>query len=404
MPRPIFIDLFAGAGGFSLGAEWCGGKVTHALEIDDWACQTLARNHPETEVFKSDIRSRTTSWIRRHVPKYPDFVIGGPPCQGFSHAGPSRKDPKDPRNSLFREFLRFVRVLEPGTAIIENVPGLLRAKTAAARPVSEVVLEEFAKLGYATSIWELDAHLYGVPQIRRRVFFVASQVFSVLCAPPPTHSPEGPSSLFHLPRARTVRDAISDLPIVDVGDNADTRPYQFAPQNDYQRLMRRSSGRIVRNHQPMHHTARLIARFKTIRPGQSQSDVSSEHAPRARTRWESSPAAYDQNNRRMHWDRPCHTIAASFYANFLHPELHRNFTPREGARIQSFPDHYIFEGKPTVVSAKLLAREGRHAEKHLSQYNQIGNAVPPLLAQHVISHALANKSRRNSPVELVATA
>ncbi|MEJ7717158.1 MAG: DNA cytosine methyltransferase [Thermoleophilaceae bacterium] len=90
----------------------------------------------------------------------------------------------------------------------------------------------------------------------------------------------------------------------------------------------------------------------------------------------------------MFWDRPCHTLPASFYATFVHPELHRNFTPREGARIQSFPDSYVFHGKPTVVSQKLLAREGRHAERHLGQYNQIGNAVPPLLAQAVVNAVL----------------
>jgi DNA (cytosine-5)-methyltransferase 1 len=86
----------------------------------------------------------------------------------------------------------------------------------------------------------------------------------------------------------------------------------------------------------------------------------------------------------MFWDRPCHTIAASFYANFVHPHLNRNFTPREGARLQSFPDAYVFRGKPTVVSQKLLAREGREAERHLCQYNQIGNAVPPVLGAAVV--------------------
>jgi DNA (cytosine-5)-methyltransferase 1 len=103
---------------------------------------------------------------------------------------------------------------------------------------------------------------------------------------------------------------------------------------------------------------------------------------------EISGKVYDQNNRRMHPDRPCHTIPASFYANFVHPFQHRNFTPREGARLQSFPDWFVFEGKPTVVSHKLLAREGRTDEKHLCQYNQIGNAVPPFLAKAIAGNLL----------------
>jgi DNA (cytosine-5)-methyltransferase 1 len=407
--RPIFIDLFAGAGGFSLGAEWAGGNVTHAFEIDDWACKTLARNHPHSRVTQCDLRAVTEHWIRKNIPRYPDFIIGGPPCQGFSHAGPARKDPKDPRNSLFREFMKFVRIAEPGTAVIENVPGLLRAHTAAGRPVADVIRAEFSKLGYTTSIWLIEAHLHGVPQIRKRVFFVASQSLGELSPPTPDHCCDEGEPMLGLKKVLTVRDAISDLPRVEVGDDADTAPYSSAPQNPFQRIMRDGSGPVVRNHQPMNHTPRLIERFKQIRPGQSQSDVSAEHAPRIRTRRESKPACYDQNNRRMFWDRPCHTIAASFYANFLHPELHRNFTPREGARIQTFPDHYVFEGKATVVSAKLLTREGRHAERHLSQYNQIGNAVPPLLAQRIISHILqqsagANRRGDSRPLRLRASA
>jgi DNA (cytosine-5)-methyltransferase 1 len=118
--------------------------------------------------------------------------------------------------------------------------------------------------------------------------------------------------------------------------------------------------------------------------GQKGDELAEEHMPHKRNgNGLKSTQGYSQNNRRMYPDRPCHTLPASFYANFVHPYEHRNFTPREGARIQSFPDSYVFKGKPTVVSQKLLEREGRTADKHLCQYNQIGNAVPPLMAMAI---------------------
>jgi DNA (cytosine-5)-methyltransferase 1 len=270
---------------------------------------------------------------------------------------------------------------------MENVPGILRAKTAGGDPVHEIIRHEFERLGYRVSVATLSAELYGVPQIRRRVFFLGS-LDSDPDPPAPSH---GDANLIDgsLEPVRTLRDAIGDLPLVDVGFTEPLVEYASEPHNDYQRLMRQQAPRLLANHIPMRHSARTIARFAAIRPGQSQSHVGVEHAPRRRLRSESEGAtSYDQNNRRMFWDRPCHTIAASFYANFVHPELNRNFTPREGARIQSFPDGYVFLGKPTVVSQKLLAREGRHAERHLCQYNQIGNAVPPLLGAAVVRAVL----------------
>ena len=104
------IDLFAGAGGFSLGATWAGYEVTHSLEIDDWACETLRANHQDTAVLNRNIVELSDSAVKRDFPRYPDLMVGGPPCQGFSHAAVGRQDPKDPRNSLFREFVRVAKV------------------------------------------------------------------------------------------------------------------------------------------------------------------------------------------------------------------------------------------------------------------------------------------------------
>jgi DNA (cytosine-5)-methyltransferase 1 len=179
----------------------------------------------------------------------------------------------------------------------------------------------------------------------------------------------------------TLWDAISDLPEIEAGEGAEQMEYAIPPQTEFQRLLRENTSHLY-NHKAMSHSKRMVERFKSMSWGDSTSDVPEHLMPLKRNgNGEKSEKAYDQNNRRMYADRPCHTIAASFYANFVHPYINRNFTPREGARIQSFPDWYIFKGKPTVVSHKLLQREGRFTEKHLCQYNQIGNAVPPLLAK-----------------------
>ncbi|MDF2144640.1 DNA cytosine methyltransferase [Knoellia sp. p5-6-4] len=399
----VAIDLFAGAGGFSLGVEMAGYTVTHALEIDAWACDTIRTNHSGTEVFQQDVTAVEDKWFLDHFPKNPDLMVGGPPCQGFSHAAVGRQDPKDPRNSLFRDFARAARVLEPSRVIMENVPGILRAKTSSGESVQHVIVEEFENLGYNVSVLVLNAHEFGVPQIRRRVFFVADSMATPPSAIPATHGESGPTIFGELKPFVTVREALGDLPLVDVGSRLDPVPYTSAPTNAYQAVMRDGAGEAVRNHMPMRHSQRLVERFKTIAPGQSQSHAPEEHAPRLRTRTESQGAGrFDQNNRRMHWDRPCHTVPATFYANFIHPELHRNFTPREGARIQSFPDRYVFEGKPTVVSQKLLAREGRVGEKHLCQYVQIGNAVPPLLAASLLRSLDANSTRTRDEESNVA--
>ena len=145
----------------------------------------------------------------------------------------------------------------------------------------------------------------------------------------------------------------------------------------------RGESNILFNHKAMHHSKRLIERFSSMKCGESTEDVPDFLKPHKRNSNELSNKIYSQNNRRMYPNRPCHTIPASFYANFVHPFKNRNFTAREGARIQSFPDSYVFKGKPTVVSHKLLQKEGRYDEKYLCQYNQIGNAVPPLLAKAI---------------------
>ncbi|MEZ5673004.1 MAG: DNA cytosine methyltransferase, partial [Thiotrichaceae bacterium] len=313
----------------------------------------------------------------------PDIVLGGPPCQGFSICNKNNGDVKDPRNSLFEEFIRVGRLLKPKVMIMENVPNLIKAKTASKELVIDIIVSELKNLGYYVDYRILDAVDYGIPQIRKRLFVIATQTKLINPFPEKTHSILC-DSIFKVGNQKcpTLWDAISDLPEIEAREGAEETEYSKPPQNEYQRFLRSGANKLY-NHKAMNHSKRLVERFAAMDWGDSSSDVPEHLRPLRRNGTEFSDKIYDQNNRRMHPDSQCHTIAASFYANFVHPYKNRNFTAREGARIQSFPDWYIFKGKPTVVSHKLLQREGRFGEKHLCQYNQIGNAVPPLMAKAI---------------------
>jgi DNA (cytosine-5)-methyltransferase 1 len=384
------LDIFAGAGGFSLGFQAAGYSIVGGVEVDQWACETFAFNHPQAVVVKADITQLTdTEIIEKFAGCFPDVVLGGPPCQGFSVANRQAGDPKDPRNSLFTEFLRVGRLLEPKLLALENVPHLALAKTGDGQSVLEIIKRSLEDLGYFTYSAVLSATSFGVPQIRNRLFIVAARQPLENPFPLPTHYWRNGAapSLFDedLRPCPTLWDAISDMPELDAGAGGEEMAYQTAPRNGYQAALREGAA-ILFNHKAMNHTKRMVERFAAMKWGDSGNDVPEHLKPRRRNSQELATNAYDQNNRRMHPFRPCHTIAASFYANFVHPYQNRNFTAREGARIQSFPDWYRFCGKPTVVSHKLLAREERHDERYLCQYNQIGNAVPPLMAQVIAAN------------------
>ena len=379
------IDLFAGAGGFSLGFQMAGAEIVGAVEIDKWAGETLTYNHPQTCIAVRDIEMICDDEI---VDLFADLganvIIGGPPCQGFSVCRRGKGDPKDPRNSLFEEFLRFGRLLNPDLMIIENVPNLVKIKTGVGKPVIDIITRELEDVGYHSEWNVLQATDYGIPQIRKRLFIVASKTKLNAPFPEITHTSDGANALFHqgLKQCPSLWDAISDLPNLSAREGVESMPYSGPPQNDYQALLR-ADATVLYNHKAMSHSNRIIERFAAMSWGDSVSDVPHHLRPRRRNSNEIAQSVYDQNNRRQHPYRPCHTIPASFYANFVHPFSDRNFTAREGARIQSFPDNYVFKGKPTVVSRKLLEREGRISERHLCQYNQIGNAVPPLMAKSI---------------------
>ncbi len=410
--QPIAIDIFAGAGGFGLGFKMAGYSVPLALEIDAWACDTLRYNHPKMLVLQHDIRDYCTEDSVKKVCIFkPDVIIGGPPCQGFSIAGPAHKDFQDPRNSLFLEFARWIDYLKPKAFIIENVKEILSRKNSDNLKVIDIIQSTFIELGYFVEVWLINALNYGVPQSRERVFIVGNTSGKKIGIPTISHSlklynDRGNRQLSLLETetlnpAINLWDAISDLPLLNAREGQEEQSYICDPQNSYQTWIRDNSD-VLYNHVAMEHSARLVERFKHIKWGESSSDVPQEHKPRRRSsNGELSSHCYDQNNRRLNPYEPSHTITASFYANFLHPFQNRNLTAREGARLQSFPDQYRFLGKKTVVSQKLLHREKRFDEKFLCQYNQIGNAVPPLLARSIALHIKEKLNLCPKPVEIL---
>lgn len=388
MKKYRVLDTFAGAGGFSLGFQLSGYyDIIGAIEIDDWAASTFKYNHPEATVLVRNISEVSNEELIQYF-KNVDFLLGGPPCQGFSVCNKNAGDPKDPRNSLFIEFIRVAKVLSPKVVIMENVPNLIKAKTETKEFVISIIKKELENLGYHVEYRILDATCYGVPQIRKRVVIIGCKDEIKNFFPHPTHMVNTfNDNLFgdedNLATCPTLWDAISDLPEIRACEGEDIMQYTSEPQNEYQ-LMLRNNSDCVYNHIAMNHSNRMVERFATMKWGESTEDVPEEFKPLKRNgNGERSDKVYGQNNRRMYPNKPCHTIAASFYANFVHPYLNRNFTPREGARIQSFPDWYRFMGKPTTPSKSLLKKEGRLDDIHLCQYNQIGNAVPPLLSKAI---------------------
>lgn len=354
------IDLFSGCGGLSLGFKMAGYQSVLASDIDENCKLTYTLNFPDVPFICKDISNITQEEITQYTKdKSIDVIIGGPPCQGFSLANKRRDcNNTDPRNQLFYQYLKVLTWIRPRAFVFENVKGLLSMQQGAT--IKEII-KVFANVGYTVDYKVLKASDFGVPQIRERVIIIGIR------------NDLNMSPLFPLPLDTppiSVDDAISDLPPIQAGEGKEIEQYTTPPLNDYQRLMRQDST-VIYNHIAMKHTKRLIDRFNAIKQGQSLIDVWETHGSVKRGNpSEKSTIKFSQNNQRVFGDKPAPTIAASFQSNFIHPHLNRNFTAREGARLQSFPDTFIFCGFRTKMSW----------EKGLSQYQQIGNAVPPLLA------------------------
>ena len=359
------IDLFCGCGGMTLGFEWSGYNSIITSDIDENCGKTIKRNFPNTNFILGDISNVNKEDFDSLLNgREVDVITGGPPCQGFSLANKNRnKVEDDPRNKLFYEYVKFIKWYNPKAFVMENVKGLLSMEKG---KVIQLIKEEFenAGIGYNVDYKVLRASDYGVPQTRERVILIGFRKDLGLF-------PEFPEKSIN--KEITVWEAISDLPQIEAGKGKDDVDYGSKPVNEYQKFMREKTNKVF-NHIAMKHTQRLIDRFNAIQPGKNLLDVWETHGAMKRGNPnEKSEIKFSQNNLRLHADKPAPTVAASFQSNFIHPFLNRNFTAREGARFQSFTDDFIFEGMRTKMSW----------EVGLSQYQQIGNAVPPLMAKAI---------------------
>lgn len=343
------LDLFAGCGGLSLGLEMAGIRTIAANELEPLFCETYRINHPETEVIQGSILDPSVFKALEKSASGADLIAGGPPCQGFSTLG--KKDEHDPRNQLFHAFLRMIECIGPKMVLFENVAGFKRLYQGRA---FEALAENLDRMGYRFEAQVLNAAAYGVPQLRERTIVVAwsNRDPNLFAFPDPTHAEQ--EDLFGHTRFLTMRDALSDLPIVRMGETRDG--YDTPAQNGFQALMRNSVGAALTEQEGPNHGPKLMSVMATVPPGGSIQDVPLHMRPKG----------YFLNTyARLWWDRPATTITRNLgtpsSSRCIHPLVDRGLTTREGARLQSFPDNFQFAGS--------------RSQKNL----QIGNAVPPML-------------------------
>lgn len=304
------------------------------------------------------------------------MVAGGPPCQGFSVSGKRQKGQVLLKNQLVGNFLDVVENVDPRFALIENVGGFKTGKITKDQSVLDYVKSRFRKLGFETRVMVLQAAEYGVPSLRTRVFILGSKTgFPVDPIPPITHSREGRGGMNCY---TTVEQALSDLPSVNAREGVDGGgKYESSPKNQYQKILRMNSNGVY-NHVAMNHSPRLVERFSKLLHGSSAYDIGKSGYPN-----DESVTVYKTNNQRLTPGLPSPCVTANFQSTHVHYRDARTITAREAARLMSFPDSFVFHGKRTQMSGSFLKKYGRDHENHLSQYNQIGNAVPPLLARAI---------------------
>lgn len=332
------IDLFCGCGGLSYGFERAGFNILLGIDNDSKALETFELNHKGAKSICGDITQVTYEKDIKPLigDKTIDVIIGGPPCQGMSLSGPRKFD--DPRNRLYLSYIRLVDEIRPKMFVIENVPGLVGLFNG---QIKDSIIEKFTDMGYEIQYRILCASDYGVPQSRRRVVFVGSRIGSF----------EYPSTDHE---TVTCKMALSDLPplIEELGE--EEMAYETLPTNSYQALMRERS-MVVRNHVAASHSDHVKEIIALVPDGGNYKDLPEEfaHTRNFHVAWT-----------RFASDKPAPTIDTGHRHHF-HYKYNRVPTVRECARLQSFPDDFIFLGNKT------------------QQFRQVGNAVPPIMAQEI---------------------
>lgn len=337
------IDLFAGVGGLSLGFLQAGFEIVYANEYDKSIANSFKKNHPNTIVDYTDIRDINFEKVFRPFENKVDVVMGGPPCQGFSQKG-KRSGVNDERNFLFQQFVKVVEIVKPEFFVLENVPNILSSEKGYFK---QEIINIFSKLGYAVKAKVLKAENFGVPQTRRRAVFLGRK-----------------NKLdFELPDSNgkkiTVSEAIDDLPPLKSGEGKDEQLYATAPKNSFQKEMRRSS-KIVRNHFATKHSKVALERLSMISINGSKKDLPRHHRTKS---------IHSGTWSRLKPSGFARTITTRFdtpsSGQFTLPFQDRCITVREGARLQTFPDDFIFYGTKS------------------SQMLQVGNSVPPMMAYEI---------------------
>lgn len=349
------VELFAGGGGFSCGMKCAGVSIIEAVERDPHAATTFRANHPDVNMIQEDVRDVSPKDMLRRLKTRPGelfALVAGLPCQGFSESNRRTRTTSNPQNQLYKEFFRFLDVLLPRWFVIENVSGM---RTLASSKCIKAIERLARNCGYEVGWSLLNAADYGVPQVRRRIFIVGNRIRQPIDFPKATHG------VRLLPYV-TVRHAIGDLPIIRCGASDRERDYRpVLKLTHYQERMRQNTNGSVSNNAVTASSDLILSRYAAIQPGQNWQVI----PRRLMNNYGDVTRCHTGIYYRLRWDEPSKVIG-NFRKNMLiHPAQNRGLSVREAARLQSFPDDYKFYGSIGF------------------QQQQVGDAVPPLLAQVV---------------------